>query len=58
MIRVGNIEFSIEGVRGLTFTQFKKKFGHIIKRNPKAVFDSVKTELKKYPKPRKPKAKK
>ena len=38
--------------------QFKKKFGHIVKGNVNAAFDHVKEELKKHPKPRKPKAKK
>ena len=58
MIRFKNIEFSIEGVRGLTLTQFKKKFGHIVKGNINEAFDFIKEELKKHPKPRKPKAKK
>ena len=55
MIRFGTIEFSIDGVRGLTLTQFKKKFAHILKGDPKEAFDFVKAELKTHPKPRKPK---
>jgi len=55
MIRFKNIEFSVEGVRGLSLNQFNKKFGHILKGNVKEAFDFVKVELKKHPKPKKKK---
>jgi hypothetical protein len=57
-IKHKGIHYSIEGVRGLTLAQFKKKFGVLIKGSVKEAFDFVKSELKKHPKPKKPKAKK
>ena len=52
MIVYDNIQFSVEGVRGLSFTAFNKKFGQIITGDKRACYEFVKTELKKHPKPR------
>jgi hypothetical protein len=55
MIKFKTIEFSVEGVRGLSLNQFNKKFGHIVKGDLHEAFDFVKAELKKHPRPKKKK---